>query len=133
MSDVAKGADMGTRKLAPLFTNADRAHLVEEFNWILISSAPGIEGRITKGLHVKNDLYPFEYAKLYGTTQRFLLGCWVKSTDSKQCPSFQSTKTLSSSGARHFLKNRERTLQKIRRCDDLFTEKAFRNKSTTLS
>lgn len=54
-------------KLAPLTTNSDRAVLVEAFNRILISSihlegfARGIDAFIEK-----DDLLPFEEAKLYG-------------------------------------------------------------------
>ena len=58
--------------LAPGVANA---HLVEEFNTIYISSCPGIEERKVANLHVKQDLYPFEEAKLYGhNATHFLLG-----------------------------------------------------------
>lgn len=128
MSDVAKGADMGTRKLAPLFTNADRAHLVEEFNWILISSAPGIEGRITKGLHVKNDLYPFEYAKLYGhNATHFLLGMLGEKHGLKTMSELSKHKDIVEFGRKAFFEESGTALcKKYAGVDELFTEKGFR-------
>lgn len=75
MSDVARGDDVAKRRLVPLAPGLDRAHLVEEFNWILISSAPGVDRRQVKNLYPKNDLFPFEDAKLYGhNAVHFLLG-----------------------------------------------------------
>lgn len=49
--------------LAP---DAENGHLVEEFSTIYISSCPGIENRKVQSLFVKDDLFPFEDAKLYG-------------------------------------------------------------------
>ncbi|MBR2374285.1 MAG: hypothetical protein IKA87_08675, partial [Lentisphaeria bacterium] len=49
--------------LAP---GAENGHLVEEFSTIYISSCPGIENRKVQSLFVKDDLFPFEDAKLYG-------------------------------------------------------------------
>ncbi|OGV48385.1 MAG: hypothetical protein A2X49_13700 [Lentisphaerae bacterium GWF2_52_8] len=75
MSGVVPAADCASQKLALLCPGADRGHLVEEFNRILISTAPGAEMRKTLGLHVKPDLLPFEEAKLYGHNAiHFLLG-----------------------------------------------------------
>ena len=75
MSDIARGDAVAERHLTPLAAGLDRAHLVEEFNWILISDAPGIENRQVKNLYVKKDLFPFEFAKLYGhNATHFLLG-----------------------------------------------------------
>jgi mannitol-1-phosphate/altronate dehydrogenase len=66
MSSVLPDGEYQKLSLAPLSPELNRAHLVEAFNNILISDAPEIEQRNTKGLHVKKDLYPFEEAKLYG-------------------------------------------------------------------
>lgn len=75
MSDVARGDAVAQRGLTPLAAGLDRAHLVEEFCHIYISDAPGIENRLVKNLYVKKDLFPFEYAKLYGhNATHFLLG-----------------------------------------------------------
>jgi hypothetical protein len=75
MSGVANAGECEKQGLKLLCPGADRGHLVEEFNKILISAAPGIEDRQVKNLHVKNNLYPFEEAKLYGHNAiHFLLG-----------------------------------------------------------
>lgn len=75
MSGVVSATECEQRKLLRLSPSADRGHLVEEFNKILISSCPGIEERKTVGLHVKSNLLPFEEAKLYGhNAVHFMLG-----------------------------------------------------------
>lgn len=64
---VTEPAEIARRGLAPIAPGIDRAFLVEEFNRILVSRtaisefAPGIEVFIEK-----DDLLPFEEAKLYG-------------------------------------------------------------------
>jgi len=64
---VADPREMTARSLAPIAPGLDRAFLVEEFNRILVSRTtipgfvPGIEIFIEK-----DDLLPFEEAKLYG-------------------------------------------------------------------
>eukprot|EP00831_Metopus_contortus_P000796 TRINITY_DN10288_c0_g2_i5.p1 TRINITY_DN10288_c0_g2~~TRINITY_DN10288_c0_g2_i5.p1 ORF type:complete len:416 (+),score=53.14 TRINITY_DN10288_c0_g2_i5:335-1582(+) len=75
MSKVFSIHDTPEFHLTPLCPGLERAHLVEEFNRILISSAPEIEMRKVKNLHVKSDLIPFEEAKLYGHNAiHFMLG-----------------------------------------------------------
>jgi mannitol-1-phosphate 5-dehydrogenase len=75
MSGVVSSDECDASSLAPLCDSAGRGHLVEEFNRIFISSAPGIEERKVQGLYDKPDLYPFEEAKLYGHNAiHFLLG-----------------------------------------------------------
>lgn len=64
MSGVIPAPECARRNLLPLTSSADRGHLVEEFNRILISGCPGIETRKTQGLLVKKYLLPFEEAKL---------------------------------------------------------------------
>ncbi len=66
MSGVLSAAECAQRKLPALTPSADRGHLVEEFNKILIQSCPGIEERSVQNLIAKPDLLPFEEAKLYG-------------------------------------------------------------------
>lgn len=66
MSGIISAAECAERGLSKLSPSADRGHLVEEFDKIYVSRAPGIEDRLVAGLHTKNDLYPFEEAKLYG-------------------------------------------------------------------
>ena len=59
----------------PLAPGAEVGHLVEEFKTIYISKCPGIENRKVQSLFVKDDLFPFEDAKLYGhNATHFLLG-----------------------------------------------------------
>lgn len=66
MSGVIPAAECRERGFAPLAPGADRGHLVEAFNTIYISKAPGVETRRVANLFVKDDLLPFEEAKLYG-------------------------------------------------------------------
>ncbi len=61
-------------ELLPLAPDLDRGHLVEAFNDIYTASAPGLEELGIEGLYPKQDLYPFEEAKLYGhNTTHFML------------------------------------------------------------
>ena len=73
MSKVFAGGE--AEDLPCLCPGCDRGHLVEAFNRIFISSAPGIAERRCGGLHVKTELLPFEEAKLFGhNAVHFLLG-----------------------------------------------------------
>ena len=54
------------RHIPTLTPSADRGHLVEAFNRILIQSCDGINECQIQGLIAKPDLFPFEEAKLYG-------------------------------------------------------------------
>lgn len=65
MSRVVADDEFDEIGVAPLTPGMRRAHLVETFNTILISRTHGID----RGLHQlieKDDLLPFEEAKLYG-------------------------------------------------------------------
>ena len=66
MSGVISADECALRGFAPLAPGADRGHLVEKFNTIYISTAPGIGERKVADLYEKADLLPFEEAKLYG-------------------------------------------------------------------
>ncbi|MCX7005986.1 MAG: hypothetical protein NTY53_01820 [Kiritimatiellaeota bacterium] len=66
MSGVFSAEEGARRQLPTLTPSADRGHLVEEFNNILIQSCAGIEERCVQNLIAKPDLLPFEEAKLYG-------------------------------------------------------------------
>ena len=64
---VTDPAQIQSMNLKPIATGIERAFLVEEFNKILVTKAD-IEG-FTPGIEVfieKEDLFPFEEAKLYG-------------------------------------------------------------------
>ena len=68
MSGVVIGEEaMGTQGLEPMTSGAGRAFLVEAFNRILVSRVPweGFERGIG-AFEEKDDLLPFEEAKLYG-------------------------------------------------------------------
>jgi len=52
--------------LAPLAPGAGVGHLVEEFNTIYSTAAPGLAEFAPAGLYQKTELHPFEEAKLYG-------------------------------------------------------------------
>ena len=76
MSKVFTG---GEADLPPLAPGLGRGHLVEAFNEIYTSSAPGIPGVGIEGLSPKSDLVPFEEAKLYGhNTVHFLLALLLR-------------------------------------------------------
>ena len=64
---VTEAAEIEALNLTPIVPGIDRAFLVEEFNHILVTKAT-LSG-FTPGIDVfveKNDLLPFEEAKLYG-------------------------------------------------------------------
>ena len=64
---VTDPAEIAARNLAPIAPGLDRAFLVEEFNRILVTKAaiPDFEPGIRVFIE-KDDLLPFEEAKLYG-------------------------------------------------------------------
>lgn len=66
MSCILPAAECAHRNLPKLAPTADRGHLVEEYNNILIQSCEGIASRRIESLYDKSDLLPFEEAKLYG-------------------------------------------------------------------
>jgi mannitol-1-phosphate 5-dehydrogenase len=65
---VTDPSDIQERNLTPITSNLPRAFLVESFNHILISKIqfPEVFERGIQVLQEKNDLLPFEEAKLYG-------------------------------------------------------------------
>lgn len=72
MSKIFPAAESELPPLAPGYI---KGHLVEEFNEIYTTDAPGIENVGIVGLYPKKDIYPFEEAKLYGhNASHFLLG-----------------------------------------------------------
>ena len=70
MSKVFAAGENDLPTLTPDFA---KGHLVEAFNTIYTSSAPGIEEVGVKNLYAKPDLVPFEEAKLYGHNANHLL------------------------------------------------------------
>ena len=63
---MSKVFDAEESTLAPLTPEFRRGHLVEEFNTIYTSDAPGVAQCGIAGLHPRKNLEPFEEAKLYG-------------------------------------------------------------------
>ena len=66
MSCIFPAEECAKRDIPTLSPSADRGHLVEAFNQILIESCDGIGERQVRGLVDKHELLPFEEAKLYG-------------------------------------------------------------------
>jgi mannitol-1-phosphate 5-dehydrogenase len=79
MSGVIEGEAMRARGLAPVTPGVKRAFLVESFNRILVSRVR-FEVPFTRGIEVfveKDDLLPFEEAKLYGHNAVHALGAYL--------------------------------------------------------
>ncbi len=122
--DAEGCARRGLRKLTP---SADRGHLVEEFSKILISSCPGVEERRMKGLHVKNDLLPFEEAKLYGHNAiHVLLGLHAIEKGLEYMYQLREHPSLMRDARTAFIDECGRALRKKwKGVDTLFTEAGF--------
>ena len=109
MSDVARGEDCKLRSLAELCPGAGRAHLVEEFNWILISDAPGIETRSIQKLLCEKDLFPLSSQTLRHNAT-ISSGFSANSIGLRKCPSFHPSELLEIGAI--VLKNQRRSLPK---------------------
>lgn len=127
MSGVVPEADCAARKVVKLSPSADRAHLVEAFNKIYISSAPGIEERQVANLYVKNDLLPFEEAKLYGHNAiHFLLGTLGKTANCEYMSDLSRHPEFIALARQAFLHESGAALcRKYAGLDDLFTPAGF--------
>jgi mannitol-1-phosphate 5-dehydrogenase len=128
MSSVVTAEDCELRNQKPLCQNADRGHLVEEFNNILISNAPSIDERKVTGLIVKNDLYPFEEAKLYGHNAiHFLLASMGHDIGKLTMDQLVDCKDIMEFAKCAFLDECGKALcRKWDGSDELFTEKGFK-------
>jgi len=129
MSGIVPGAECIKRKLNPLTQSADRGHLVEEFNRILISECPDIDRRLTKGLHVKKDLLPFEEAKLYGHNAiHMLLGLHASENRISFMHELADHPEIIEIGRLAFINESGRAMcRKWKGVDELFTEKGYRD------
>jgi mannitol-1-phosphate 5-dehydrogenase len=126
---VSSAGEMSRLGLAPLVPGLEKCVLVEEFNRILISkiSFPGFE----RGIQVfeeKDDLIPFEEAKLYGhNAVHALLGYLARLRGYKVMSSVREDGELLALGRRAFLQESGPGL--IRRHagtgDPLFTEAGY--------
>jgi mannitol-1-phosphate 5-dehydrogenase len=128
---VTDPAEIAARNLAPIAPGLDRAFLVEEFNRILVSKAtiPGFAPGIRVFIE-KDDLLPFEEAKLYGHNAiHALLGFigtlkgYAKMTDLK------SDAALMHVAREAFLRESGGALirKHVALGDELFTEKGYRH------
>ena len=123
MSGVLKEGSLPM--LAP---GAAVGHLVEAFNTIYISKCPGIEERKTASLYVKDDLYPFEEAKLYGhNATHFLLGTLGKAKGFTTMDELADQKDLLAVARAAFVEESGKALVKkyAHLNDELFTEAGF--------
>ena len=112
--------------LAP---EAPNGHLVEEFNTIYISKCPGIENRKVQNLFVKDDLYPFEEAKLYGhNATHFLLATLGKARGCTTMDEVRAFPDLIEIARQAFFKESGSALIKKYASlnDELFTEAGFK-------
>mgnify|MGYP000915256696 CR=1 FL=1 len=127
---VTDPAEIAARSLAPIAPGIDRAFLVEEFNRILVSEttipgfAPGIEVFIEK-----DDLLPFEEAKLYGHNAiHALLGFIGTLKGYARMPEIQADEPLMRVAREAFIRESGGAL--IRKYaslgDSLFTEAGYR-------
>ena len=123
MSGVLKESELPM--LAP---GAAVGHLVEAFNTIYISKCPGIEERKTASLYVKDDLYPFEEAKLYGhNATHFLLGTLGKAKGFTTMDELADQQDLLAIARAAFVEESGKALVKkyAHLNDELFTEAGF--------
>jgi len=127
---VTDPVEIAARNLAPIAPGIDRAFLVEEFNRILVSKttipgfAPGIEVFLEK-----DDLLPFEEAKLYGHNAiHALLGFIGTLKGYVKMPEIRSDASLLRVARDAFINESGGAL--IRKYaslgDDLFTEPGYR-------
>jgi len=127
---VTDPAEIAERGLAPMAPGIDRAFLVEEFNRILVSETtisgfrPGIELFVEK-----DDLLPFEEAKLYGHNAiHALLGLIGTLKGCEKMTDLGSDKALMAVASEAFITESGRALiEKYASLGDaLFTEAGYR-------
>ncbi|MDD2404140.1 MAG: hypothetical protein PHI56_06330 [Victivallaceae bacterium] len=130
MSGVVPAEDCAAQNLQLLCPGAGRAHLVEEFNRIYISKCDGIENRKTQNLYVKDDLYPFEEAKLYGhNAVHFLLGILGRQRGFQFMSELRADRELMDIARKAFIEESGPALCRKWSLfnDELFTEAGFKN------
>ena len=108
---------------------AEVGHLVEQFSTIYISKCPGIENRKVQSLYVKDDLFPFEDAKLYGhNATHFLLATLGKTKGCTTMDELRKYPELIERARKAFFEESGRALIKKYATlnDELFTEAGFK-------
>ncbi|HSW02633.1 MAG TPA: hypothetical protein VLI39_20890 [Sedimentisphaerales bacterium] len=127
---VTDPAEIAARNLAPIAPGIDRAFLVEEFNHILVTKTAIPD--FTPGIGVfieKDDLLPFEEAKLYGHNAiHALLGFIGTLKGYAKMPEIQADEPLLRVARQAFIRESGGAL--IRKYaslgDELFTEAGYR-------
>lgn len=127
MSGVISADECAARGFAPLAPGADRGHLVEKFNTIYISSAPGIGERKVANLYEKADLLPFEEAKLYGHNAiHFWLGIHGSGKGGEFMSDLKDDRELLAEARKAFVNESGAALcKKYAGLDPLFTPEGF--------
>ena len=127
MSCIFPADECARRGIPTLTPTADRGHLVEAFNRILIQSCDGIDQRKTLGLYDKPDLLPFEEAKLYGhNAVHFWLGLHAQQKGAQFMHELADDKELLAKARRAFVDESGAALcKKWSGTDELFTEAGF--------
>ncbi|MCE9615466.1 MAG: hypothetical protein K8T26_14440 [Lentisphaerae bacterium] len=126
---VTEAAEMAAQGLAPITAGASRAFLVEAFNRILISRVPWPD--FVRGIGVfeeKDDLLPFEEAKLYGHNAiHALLGYRLWQRGARFISDAAADPALMAVAREAFLQESGRALcRKYAGLDPLFTPAGYR-------
>ena len=127
MSCIFPADECAKRNIPTLSPSADRGHLVEAFNKILIQSCDGIGERRVQGLVDKPDLLPFEEAKLYGHNAiHFWLGMHAQGKSVDFMHELASDTALLSEARKAFIDESGAALRKKwAGMDELFTPEGF--------
>jgi mannitol-1-phosphate 5-dehydrogenase len=127
---ISSAAEMRALGLAPLVAGGDRCVLVEEFNRILVSRVrlPGFR-RAIRVFEEKDDLLPFEEAKLFGhNAVHALLGYLAERRGLAAMSAIRDAPDLLALGRRAFLEESGAALiaKHASTGDPLFTEAGWR-------
>jgi hypothetical protein len=127
MSCIFPADECARRQIPTLTPTADRGHLVEAFNKILIQSCVGLGERSVQGLYDKADLLPFEEAKLYGhNAVHFWLGIHAQQKGVQFMHELADDKNLIAKARRAFVDESGAALcKKWAGVDELFTPSGF--------
>ena len=127
MSCIFSADECARRNIVPLTPAADRGHLVEAFDKILIQSCCDIEQRAVKGLIEKPELLPFEDAKLYGhNAVHFWLGLHAQRAGAQFMHEIAGDAELLMKARRAFVDESGKALcRKYAGVDNLFTPAGF--------
>lgn len=127
MSCIVPAEEVAARGILALTPEADRGHLVEQFNKILVQSSDQIDARMVQGLHAKPALLPFEEAKLYGhNAVHFWLGLRAQQLGARFMHEVADDTELLEIARRAFVNESGAALcKKWAGVDDLFTDSGY--------